>query len=86
MINDYIMGMITMGFAIAGLFFLRFWRESRDRLFALFSLAFFVLAANRVVLEILQEQPESSLPSYVVRLLAFGVILVAIVDKNLRRR
>lgn len=84
MINDFFMGMIAMGFGTAGLFFLRFWKESRDRLFALFALAFFVLAGNRVVLAVLQELRETTLGPYIVRLLAFVVILIAIVDKNLR--
>ncbi len=43
-------GALAMGFGVAGLFFLRFWRKTRDRLFALFALSFFVMALNRVVL------------------------------------
>jgi uncharacterized protein DUF5985 len=31
-----------------GLFFLRFWRESRDLLFGYFAVAFFLLAIQRV--------------------------------------
>ena len=45
----FLMGAIAMGFATAGLFFLRYWRESRDRLFAWFAVAFFVLAFNRAL-------------------------------------
>ena len=33
-------GAMAMGYAVAGLFFLRFWRDARDRLFGLFALAF----------------------------------------------
>jgi len=84
-LNDFLLGAIAMGFGISGLFFLRFWKESRDRLFSLFALAFLVLACNTVVLVLLREQRETTLGPYVVRLLAFAVILVAIVDKNLRR-
>ena len=46
----FLAGALAMGFGIAGLFFLRFWRKTRDRLFALFALSFFVMALNRVVL------------------------------------
>ena len=46
-------GALAMGFGIAGLFFLRFWRKTRDRLFALFALSFFVMALNRVMLALL---------------------------------
>lgn len=84
MIHEFVRGMVAMGFAIAGLFFLRFWRESRDRLFALFSLAFVVLALNRLVLTLFHELDEQSLTPYLVRLAAFLIILAAIADKNMR--
>ena len=74
-----------MGMATAGLFFLRFWRESRDRLFGFFALAFFLLAVNRLLLLFVPEDSEMTLAPYLVRLLAFGIILAAIVDKNVRR-
>ena len=46
--SQTVMGAIAMGFGIAGLFFLRFWRETRDRLFFFFAIAFFILAASRI--------------------------------------
>lgn len=46
----FIAGAITMAYAIAGLFFFKFWRETRDRLFAMFAVAFWILAVNYVVL------------------------------------
>jgi len=76
-------GAIAAGYAVAGLFFLRFWRDTRDRLFALFALAFFVLAANRVV--------GAAFPAargeyvYWVRFAAFALILLAVLDKNRSR-
>ena len=44
-------GAIAMGLAVAGCFFLRYWRESRDRFFGFFALAFFALAINRAIVE-----------------------------------
>ena len=41
-----VLGALAMASAVAGLFFLRFWRETRDRLFAMFALAFWVLGVN----------------------------------------
>ncbi|MBI5687564.1 MAG: hypothetical protein HZC54_21040 [Verrucomicrobia bacterium] len=79
------MGAISTGFAIAGMFFLRYWQQSRDRLFALFALAFFILACNRLLLALAPDHSENSPALYLVRLLAFLIILYAIVDKNLRR-
>jgi hypothetical protein len=75
-----------MGSAVAGLFFLRFWNQSRDRLFLLFSFSFFLLAVNRLARTLLQDTDELSLFPYMVRLFAFLVILVAIIDKNMSRR
>lgn len=82
--SQFLFGVIGMGFAVAGLFFLRFWRETRDRLFALFALAFFVLALNRLGIALLVQTQQAGKGDYLyyVRFLAFGIILVAIVDKN----
>ena len=80
-------GAMAMGYAVAGLFFLRFWRDTRDRLFALFALAFLVLAVNRVVAGVFGD--ETGRPGnyvYWVRLAAFALILAAIVDKNRARK
>lgn len=78
-------GAIAMGFAVAAVFFLRFWYVSRDRLFAFFAAAFAVLTINRVLLAVFSFPKEHTTLLYTVRLLAFVFILIAIVDKNLRR-
>jgi uncharacterized membrane protein HdeD (DUF308 family) len=67
---------------VIALHFLRFWRETRDRLFAIFALAFGVFAVNRLFLTFLDEAHEGRTYVYLVRLLAFLLILIAIVDKN----
>ena len=73
-------GAIAAGYAVSGVFFLRFWRDTRDRLFALFAVAFLVLAVNRVVGGLLPPADRHSI--YWVRFAAFAVLLLAIVDKN----
>lgn len=83
--NLVVVGALAMGFAVAGLFFLRFWRESRDRLFLFFAISFFVLSASRLRYVWLPEHDVRGGYFYWVRLLAFAVILLAILDKNLRR-
>jgi hypothetical protein len=75
-------GAIVMGYAVAGLFFLRFWRETRDRLFLIFSGAFWVLGIQRLVLAFTRDMVEDHTALYLVRLFAFLLILAAIVDKN----
>jgi hypothetical protein len=84
--DQFSAGAIAMGYAVAGLFFLRFWRDARDQLFLLFSLAFFVLAANRVGAELIGPPEGVSPYIYWIRLAAFVLILVAIIDKNRQRR
>ena len=79
---DFLVGFTAMGCFVAALFFVRFWRATGDRFFALFALAFALFGANRVVLGFLNEGNEARPAIYVVRLLAFLVIVAAIVDKN----
>jgi hypothetical protein len=84
--NQVVIGAIGMGFLVAGLFFLRFWRETRDRLFGLFAVSFFVLAVNRVGIEFATGSSGVRDYLYWVRLLAFVLILAAILDKNRSRK
>jgi 4-amino-4-deoxy-L-arabinose transferase-like glycosyltransferase len=80
--NHFLNGAIMMGFLTAGLFFLRFHRRARERLFAIFACAFFVLAIERVVLAFVNPDTEFRPYVYVIRLCAFLLIIAAIVDKN----
>jgi uncharacterized membrane protein YcjF (UPF0283 family) len=80
----FMLGAIVTCCVVAATFFLRFWRKTRDRLFALFAAAFFLLAVNWVALAFTRRD-EMRTALYVVRLLAFVVILVAIADKNRSR-
>ena len=45
--SQFISGMIAMGYLVAGMFFLRFWRDTRDRLFGMYGAAFFILTDYR---------------------------------------
>lgn len=79
--NDLLAGATAMASAAIGVFFLRYWRKSRDRFFLLFAVAFWIYAANRVGLATVGDE-ERRLWLYAIRALAFVLILVAIVDKN----
>lgn len=83
MIN-LIYGTLFAGYTVVALFFLRFWVSSRDRLFALFAAAFSILAVQRVALALTKTAIEDQSPLYLLRLLAFVIIIWAIVDKNAR--
>jgi len=81
---EFLWGALAMACWVAGLFFLRFWQVSGDRLFVFFCLAFWCLAGNWVVMAMIPHETEPSHHAYWLRLLAFAVILVGIVDKNRR--
>jgi hypothetical protein len=83
-LETFMLGAIAMATAIAGLFFLRFWSDTGDRLFAIFAAAFFLLAITRVGLALSDNLLEGQTVWYWVRLAAFVLILIAIVDKNRR--
>ena len=72
----------AMGFAVAGLVFLRHWRTTRDRLFADFAASFWLMAVNRVALLVVGEAHEASTYIYLVRFGAFLLIILGIVEKN----
>lgn len=75
-------GAIAMGYFVAGLFFLKFWRGSGDRLFLLFAVAFGLLSVQRVALAAVGAGADAAVFLYGLRLLAFLLILGAIIDKN----
>lgn len=78
-------GLITMGFLVAGLFFLRFWWTTRESLFAAFALAFWLLAVNQAVLAVTDIPLEERSWIYLLRLAAFSLIIAAIIKKNRSR-
>ena len=83
-LNQFLLGGVVMGCGVAGLFFLRFWRRTGDRLFLIFGVAFWILGANWLALAFTR-QDEVRTWLYVLRLLAFALILFSIVDKNRAR-
>ena len=82
--EQLIMGAIAMASCVVALYFLRFWRDTGDRLFAMFSLAFLLLGITRFGLALSRDFTEGHTMWYWARLAAFLMILVAIVDKNRR--
>jgi hypothetical protein len=78
----FISGALVAGYAVAALFFLKFWHQTRDRLFGWFAAAFVLLVVQRVALAATIDSAVDPLWYYLLRLLAFLLILVAIVEKN----
>lgn len=83
---SFLSGAATMGFVVAAVFFLRFWRRTRDRFFVAFAAAFLLLALNQALAQWLGDADERVMYTYLLRVLAFVIILAAIVDKNTGRR
>jgi hypothetical protein len=67
---------------VCALFFLRFWRRTRDQLFLSFALAFGLLGTGQSVIALADIPNEEQGSLYLIRLAAFAVILLAIVRKN----
>lgn len=86
MTNDILVGGIATASIIAGLFFFRFWRSTGDRFFMFFALSFWIEGINRLVLYHWVGPNEDAPGYYLIRLVAYGLIIAAIVDKNRVRR
>ena len=81
---DFLAGALTLAYIIASVYFVHFWRRTSDRLFLAFAVAFALLALNQVAVFALGVGDERHNYAYVLRVLGFVLILVAIVDKNFR--
>lgn len=79
---SFLSGVVTAGYLLAGLFFLRFWRRTRDSLFLSFACAFFLLGLGQALLALTYIPVEERSWLYLIRLAAFSLILLAIYRKN----
>lgn len=82
---EFVSGATMAAALVIALLFFRYWRQSRDRLFLMFSLGFLVFSVSRLILAFLEEDDEGRVYVYGLRLVAFLLILAAIVDKNRSR-
>jgi hypothetical protein len=83
---DFISGMVAMGYLVCTAFFMRFWWRTKDVLFIVFALAFFLLALNSALATLLGGLLEERSWLYLLRLAAFSILIVAIVSKNIGKR
>ena len=82
MIEGFLLGIIFTTSITVGVYFLKFWRRTGDLLFLAFSAAFIIEGVNRIGFLFIERPNEGSPLIYLVRLLAFLLIIVAIVWKN----
>ena len=81
----FLNGALAFGYLVAAVYFLRFFRKTRDRFFLSFAAAFFLLMLNLGIATLLGVEDERTGYSYVLRVIGFVLILLAILEKNLRR-
>jgi hypothetical protein len=82
MYEAFLVGVIAMASLTAGLFFLKFWRDTGDSFFLAFAASFTTESFYRGTILFLPKPNEGNHWLYMVRLLAYLLILFAIVRKN----
>ena len=81
-IEPLMLGAIMMAAFTASLFFLRFWKTTRDRFFLFFSISFGLEGFGRLLMGLYDFSEETVPLIYLIRLVSYLLILFAIVDKN----
>jgi hypothetical protein len=81
-LNDMLVGAIALASALAGLFFVRFWKSTRDRFFLYFAASFWIEGLSRLYVGATGATRENKPEYYLIRLVAYGLILWAIWEKN----
>jgi hypothetical protein len=83
--SAYIGGFLSCAALVAAVFFLRFWRRAGESLFLSFAVAFVLMAINQALPPLMGFETEDYAGLFLLRLAAFGVIILAILRKNLAR-
>lgn len=83
--NEMLLGAIAACCFVISLFFLRFWQATRDKFFLFFSLSFFIEGVNRVSLVFFSDLHEASPGYYIIRVISYSFIIIAILVKNKRK-
>jgi hypothetical protein len=78
----FLRGAVTLGCLVVAIVFFRFWKQSRDRLFMAFGLAFTMLAVSYALIGLIPVADDFQVYVYAIRLMAFCTILFAIYEKN----
>jgi hypothetical protein len=79
---EILSGALLFAYFVAGIHFSRFWRRTGDRLFLHFAAAFWLFALNQFATSVPTLADEMGGYEYLLRVLGFVIILVAIVDKT----
>ena len=82
---EMLSGALLLSYLVAGAHFFRFWKRLDDRLFLHFAIAFWLFALNQLATSIPEVTYETAGYEFLLRVLGFLLIIVAIIDKNLLR-
>jgi hypothetical protein len=82
-----ILGAVVFAELAAALFFLKFWKTTKDGFFMFFALSFFLDAISRILLTIIDGATDMTNTDYaplvyMIRLISFFLIIYAIARKN----
>lgn len=79
-----LLGAISAVSLAIGVFFIKYWRSSRDRFYLFFAASFILESVNRALIGVIG-RGEFEPWHYGVRFLAYALIVIAILDKNRSR-
>jgi hypothetical protein len=77
-----LLGALAMGLFTSSVFFFRFWARTRDIFFLFFAISLLIEACSRIALASIKAGDESEPLFYLPRLVAFGLIVLAVALKN----
>jgi hypothetical protein len=80
--SQMLIGAIALACFTASLFFLKFWKSTKDRFFLFFAVSFAMEGGGRLIMGLTEYSDETEPLLYLIRLLAYMLILFAIIDKN----
>lgn len=80
--NNVLAGAFAMACWAIGLFFRRFHASTRERLFRIFAYSFWLLGLERAILTLVPPEQEGRHLVFLVRLVAFVLIIAGVLDKN----
>lgn len=81
-LKEFLLGALVMSDGVLALFFLHYWRVTRDRFFLFFTWSFVLGGVSRLVLAGHLRNDEFEPLVYLIRFLSYILIVVAILDKN----
>lgn len=82
---EFLAGAVTVSQILAGVYFLKFWRRTREPLFRSFAVAFWLLALSQALGTLVDLGAERRAVAYLPRLIGYLMILFAIVRANVAK-